>query len=68
MKKTAMTDLRAKSAQELQAEAQGLREQLLKSRFAARSEGKAIGIQYRVARRQIARIETLLTEKSAKKA
>jgi ribosomal protein L29 len=68
MKKSAKTDLRAKSAEDMAAEAKTLRGELLKSRFAASTEGKTIGVKYRVARRQIARLETLITEKAADKA
>lgn len=64
MKKSAKADLRAKSADDLNAQAKELRESLLKARFATALEGKARSIQYRNARRQIARIQTLLTQKS----
>ncbi len=63
MKKSAKTDLRAKSADDLNTEATGLRETLLKARFATALECKAKSVQYRNARRQIARIETILVEK-----
>ncbi len=65
MKKSAKADLRAKSADDLQAQSKELRETLLKARFANALEGKAKSIQYRNARRQIARIATLLTQKSS---
>jgi ribosomal protein L29 len=65
MKKSAKTDLRAKSADDLVKQATELRETLLKARFATALEGKAKSIQYRNARRQIARIETILTQKKA---
>ena len=65
MKKSAKTDLRAKSADDLVKHATELRETLLKVRFATALEGKAKSIQYRNARRQIARIETILTQKKA---
>jgi ribosomal protein L29 len=65
MKKSAKTDLRAKSADDLAKQANELRETLLKARFATALEGKAKSIQYRNARRQIARIETILTQKKA---
>jgi ribosomal protein L29 len=64
MKKSAKADLRAKSADDLKAQATELRETLLKARFATALEGKARSVQYRNARRQIARIETLLAEKA----
>lgn len=65
MKKSAKADLRSKSAVELNVQAKELRETLLKARFATALEGKAKTIQYRNARRQIARIETLLVEKQS---
>ncbi len=65
MKKSAKADLRSKGAVELNAQAKELRETLLKARFATALEGKAKTIQYRNARRQIARIETLLVEKQS---
>ena len=64
MKKTAKADLRAKPAAELKKQADELREQLLKARFATTLEGKARGVKYRASRRQIARLETILAEKS----
>ena len=66
MKKSAKTDLRAKSADDLKAQSLELRDTLLKARFATALEGKAKSLQDRNARRQIARIETLLTEKQKK--
>ncbi len=66
MKKTAKNELRAKSAADLAAEVQRLRESMLKARIAGSMEGKTRGMQYRVARRQIARIQTILGEQSAK--
>jgi len=64
MKKTAKADLRGTSAADLQTQAKELREQLLKARFATALEGKTRGVKYRAVRRQIARIETILGEKS----
>lgn len=65
MKKTAKTELRAKGADDLRKQVGELREQLLKARFAQRLEGKAKGMRYRAARRQIARLETIIREKAA---
>lgn len=65
MKKSAKTDLRAKSLDDLKAMAKGARDGLLKARISKSVEGKAITIKYRDVRRQIARLETLITEKSA---
>jgi ribosomal protein L29 len=65
MKKTAKTELRAKSAEDLKAQADALRADLLKARLAGTVEGKQLGVKYRAGRRQIARLETLIREKAA---
>jgi len=65
MKKTIKADLRAKSVEDLRTEATGLRRDLLTARVAATVQGKSKGMQYREVRRRIARIETLITEKTA---
>ena len=65
MKKTVKADLRAKSVEDLRTEANGLRKDLLTARVAATVQGKSKGMQYREVRRRIARIETLITEKTA---
>lgn len=66
MKRTAKAELRAKSAQDLAAQAEELRSTLLKGRIAGAVEGKTLGGKSRDLRRQIARIETLIAEKKAK--
>lgn len=63
MKKSQISALRGKSPADLQAEILSLREQLFKTRIAGAMEGKQRGMQYRATRRQIARIETILTQK-----
>lgn len=68
MKRTEITKLRDKSAEELGGMARELRESMLKARIARAMEGKQAGMQYRAMRRQIARIETLIGQKAAKKA
>ncbi len=65
MKRSAKQKLRETPAEELRAQSDELRQTMLKSRLAAAIEGKAIGIPYRSARRQIARIETILTQRAA---
>lgn len=65
MKKTAKNDLRCKDASELAKMADGLRREMLQSRFASALEGKQKGMKYRSARRQIARLETIISEKRA---
>lgn len=67
MKKTVKAELRAKSADDLQVLAKAARETLMKGRFAKSAEGKAITMQQRVQRRQVARLETLIAEKNAEK-
>ncbi|GDY14145.1 hypothetical protein LBMAG53_30230 [Planctomycetota bacterium] len=64
MKKTAKSALRDTSPDDLRKQIDELRGGLLKARFATRLEGKRQGMGQRNARRQIARIETILTEKS----
>ncbi len=64
MKKTDKDKLRERTADELRQDVEGLRGAMLKARFATRLEGKQLGQQYRKARRQIARIETILTQKT----
>ena len=64
MKKTAKSALRDTSPDDLRKQIDEPRGGLLKARFATRLEGKRQGMGQRNARRQIARIETILTEKS----
>jgi len=60
------SDLRSKSISELKQELSGLRRKRLKLRF-VKSAGELAGThQMREARRDIARIETILTEKEGK--
>jgi len=66
MKKSAKADLRSQGADDLKKQATELRETLLKARFATALEGKAKSVQYRNARRQIARIETILKQQASK--
>lgn len=65
MKKTVKAELRAKSADDLQVLAKAARETLMKGRFAKSAEGKAITMQQRVQRRQVARLETMIAEKKS---
>jgi ribosomal protein L29 len=65
MKKTAIAELRAKSVEDLQVLAKNARDTLMKGRFAKSAEGKAITMQQRVQRRQVARLETLISEKKS---
>ncbi len=64
MKKSAKTDLRAKTVEDLQKEVDGLRQQMLKARIGQALQAQRRGLQYRNARRQIARLQTILGEKS----
>ena len=65
MKKTVIAELRAKSAEDLTVLVKNARETLMKGRFAKSAEGKAITMQQRVQRRQVARLETLISEKKS---
>jgi ribosomal protein L29 len=68
MKKSAKAELRGKSIEDLKAMAKEGRELLMKGRFAKSVEGKAITIKQRDQRRQVARLETMIAEKTAAKA
>lgn len=63
MKKSNKAELRAKTVDDLKALVKTARENLMKARFAKSAEGKAITMQQRVQRRQVARLETLIAEK-----
>jgi len=65
MKKTAKAELRAKTTEDLQVQVKTAREVLMKGRFAKSAEGKAITMQQRVQRRQVARLETMIAEKKS---
>jgi ribosomal protein L29 len=65
MKNSELKKLRDKSPDELRGMVGELRDTMLKARIARSMEGKQAGMGYRAARRQIARIETLLTQKHA---
>lgn len=64
MKKSAKTELRQQNAADLKKQVQAIREGMLKSRLATRTEGKPLVMTYRSQRRQLARIETILREKA----
>jgi ribosomal protein L29 len=63
MKKSVKQALRAKTPDELNAEADGLRATALKARLATSLEGKRLPMKTRADRRQIARIQTILRER-----
>jgi len=63
MKNDQLQALRERSLEELQAEIDQLREQLLKGRITQAVENKPPGMQKRLARRQIARLFTIINEK-----
>jgi len=65
MKKSNKAELRAKSVEDLAALAKSARDTLMKGRFAKSAEGKAITMQQRVQRRQVARLETMIAEKKS---
>lgn len=71
MKKSLKQALRAKTNDELAAEAGQLLGDQLKARISTTLEGKRLGIRTRESRRQIARIQTIMREREladAKKA
>lgn len=63
MKKSIKQALRAKTVEELQAEAGQLQGDMLKARLSTTLEGKRLGVRIRASRRHIARINTLLRER-----
>ncbi|MBA2482380.1 MAG: 50S ribosomal protein L29 [Planctomycetes bacterium] len=65
MKKSEKNTLREKTPEELQGMVAELRDSMLKGRFSVALEGKTMGVKYRAQRRQIARISTILSQKSA---
>jgi ribosomal protein L29 len=65
MKNSDLQKLRDKSAEDLRGMVTELRDTMLKARIARSMEGKQAGMGYRSARRQIARIQTILTQKGA---
>ncbi len=68
MKKSAKAELRDKSLDDLKALVKEARDGLMNNRFAKAVEGKAITIKQREQRRQVARLETMIAEKTAAKA
>lgn len=68
MKRTAKAELRAKPVAELAKQADELRAALFKGRIAGAVEGKTLGGKARVIRRQIARLQTIISEKQPKQA
>lgn len=65
MKKEDKKALAEKSVEELQAEVTTLREDLLKGRLAQAVENQPLGMSARKARRQIARLLTIINQKKA---
>jgi ribosomal protein L29 len=63
VKKSIKQALRAKTAEEMQAEAGQLQGDMLKARLSTTLEGKRLGVRIRANRRHIARINTLLRER-----
>ena len=62
MKRDALTELRGKSAEELQAEIAAKKQELMGLRFAKALEGTQSGTKGRTLRRDIARLNTLIRE------
>ena len=66
MKKSDKHTLRGKTIEALTADVAAIRDALLKARLEAVTKGNArLGVSYRNQRRQLARLETLITEKAA---
>jgi ribosomal protein L29 len=65
MKRSEIKALRDKSPEELSDAVRALRETMLKDRIASAVEGKRLGPKYRALRRQIARLSTIIGQKSA---
>lgn len=65
MKASDKQALRALSIEDLQAQSQSKREELFRGRVSQSVEGQGLGGKARVLRRDIARIETLITQKRA---
>lgn len=68
MKRTDMQELRALSVEDLREQANAKREQLFRGRLSQATEGAGLGMKARGLRRDIARIETLITEKNGSQA
>lgn len=64
MKKSEKEELRQMSADDLQAAIKEAREELLKGRIEQVTEGAGIGVRARELRRRVARMLTILKEKS----
>lgn len=67
MKKSAIKALREQPVEDLRKQEGELREQMLKARVATALEGKRRGVAYRNARRQVARINTIISQKAKAK-
>ncbi len=66
MKRTAKAELRVKSVADLSKEVADLQAEIFRSRIASVAEGKGLGGKRRQVRRQIARLQTIITEKNKK--
>ncbi|TVR49077.1 MAG: 50S ribosomal protein L29 [Planctomycetota bacterium] len=64
VKATEKQELRALSVDELREQAAAKREQLFRGRLSQAVEGQGLGMKGRVLRRDIARLETIIKEKS----
>ncbi len=63
MKRSELQDLRARSLDDLRAEVEDARKQLMFGRFGAAVEGQGLGAKARLLRRHIARCQTIITQK-----
>jgi len=65
MKRSEIEKLRTKSVEDLKTMIGELDGSMLKSRITRSLEGKQVGIGYRNQRRQIARLHTIITQKTS---
>ena len=63
MKRSEKQELRETSIEELRQQADAKREQLFRGRLSQSVEGEGLGMKSRVISRDIARIETIISEK-----
>jgi ribosomal protein L29 len=65
MKRSEVEKLRSKSADDLKAMIGEIDDTMLKARIQRSIEGKQVGVGYRNQRRQVARLHSLITQKTA---
>jgi ribosomal protein L29 len=68
MKKSELQELRSKPIEDLVQSVQAHREELMQGRFKRVSQGEGLGVKGRALRRNIARLQTIISEKKAQAA